>query len=210
MKLIFPCMVLVSTGLLAACAQAPSKLSGNFVAIEPSQIGDNALTGARVRWGGVLIGARLANDQSCAEIAAFPIDELTGKPYDPHAGAGRGFAVLFATGQHKANPTRHGAYSNEPLKPRFLACSTTAGAPLGTAPGAIVTVVGRMQPSQVFAVAQKECTQHEWKVADYEGNTPTVKGDDCIVSLPTLTLESEVVWKEPPSYNPSSPMLSLR
>ena len=162
-----------------------------------------------MRWGGVLIGARLASEQSCAEVAAFPLDALTGKPYDAHAGAGRGFEVLFASGLHRATPPRHGAYSHTPLAPRFLACSASGSELLDAPPGAVVTVVGRLQPTQVFAVAQKECMQRAWKFSDYAGNAPAKQGDDCIAALPTLTIESAVVWKEPPSYNPSSPLLSF-
>jgi outer membrane lipoprotein len=62
------CLPLVAAALLAACATVPGPLRGQYAAVYPAQAATSGATGARVRWGGQVVGVHNEANQSCFEI----------------------------------------------------------------------------------------------------------------------------------------------
>ena len=59
--------------LTAACSFAPAPLAGEYAPVTAEQVRDSDIP-QQVRWGGVIIGTRPDNDETCIEILSKPLD----------------------------------------------------------------------------------------------------------------------------------------
>jgi outer membrane lipoprotein len=99
---------------LAACLRPPANLAGKYDPVTVREAREQPRQGAAVRWGGTLVGLRPAKDQTCFEVASFPLDA-------------------------RARPQR-----SDDSPGRFIACAPGFYEPAVYAPGREVTVVGAL------------------------------------------------------------------
>ena len=185
--------------LLAACASTPANLKGDYAEVSPAQGSDARWQGTTVRWGGVVVGVRLTDVGECAEIAQFQLDRFTYQPYRVFPGG--------ADGLH------HGVLATVSLAhaesaPRFLACDLRAWKPDASRVGAVVTLVGALQPALVFKVRGQNCLKAGRFAAnatpDYSGTMHATDDGACFISLPTLKVTASRTWPEGPSQHLAS------
>ena len=113
MKRVSLLILAAATTGLGGCATTPEPLQGEYAALTPAQANERQ-TGARVRWGGVLLKTEPKQDKTCFEILARPL--------------GR-----------SARPVESG----NPLG-RFIACKEGFQDPAMFKEGSSVTVTGRL------------------------------------------------------------------
>ena len=109
---------------IIACVRPPENLAGQYdrVTVREAQVEPRA--GAAVRWGGILISMQPRKDQTCFEIASFPLDAA-------------------------ARPVR-----SDQSAGRFIACSPGFYEPTVYTPGRDVTVVGALNGTITGKVGQ--------------------------------------------------------
>jgi Outer membrane lipoprotein Slp family len=194
--------LLLST--LFGCSTVPSSVSGNFVAVTQTQAASSpAFVGTEVRWGGVVVGTRQSDAGECLEVAAYPLDTYSARPYRGEQGP-QSFATLF--GKDVANHDSTGGFHKDRLPPRFLACDEPRGDAAVNHVGAVLTLTGILEPARSFHVSNDACTtgaadtgwHRNERTPDYVGTTHAVGNTQCDVSLPTVRIHSSYAWKEPP------------
>jgi len=195
--------------VLSGCVATPPQLRGDFVSADPARASLGEFAGAKVRWAGIVVGERLADSGNCLEVAAFPIDSNTLKPYESGLLPYQGFKALFADGRFLINGTQHR------VPPRFLAC-TARSFDRETYPDfSVVTLVGTLATPRVFQVALADCgssrkpspiaTVHSTPMANpspevfYAGNVHAANDRACVVSMAVVDTNEIVAWTEPPS-----------
>jgi outer membrane lipoprotein len=113
---------------LAACMRPPENLAGKFDRVTVQEAQAQPREGVAVRWGGKLISMRPGKDQTCFEIASFPLDaKARPQPSDESPG-------------------------------RFVACAPGFYEPAVYTPGRDVTVVGALHGTTVGRVGQYDYT----------------------------------------------------
>lgn len=182
--------------VVCGCASPPANLRGDYAEVTPAQGSDRRWQGSDVRWGGVVVGARLTDAGECAEIAQFPLDRFTFRPYRIFPGGSDGLLQgLVATDNS----------SRAEAAPRFLACPGHALNSDTSRVGTVVTVVGTLQAASVFEVNGRNCVNsHQVEVSavpDYSGTMHATGQNACFVSLPTVTVAASRVWPEGPSQH---------
>jgi len=120
------CLILAAavTGL-GGCATTPEPLQGEFAGFTPAQVSEQQ-TGARVRWGGVLLKTEPKQDKTCFEVLARPL--------------GR-----------SARPVESG----NPLG-RFIACKQGFQDPAMFEEGRSITVTGRLADIEPGMIGEYE------------------------------------------------------
>jgi outer membrane lipoprotein len=114
--------------LLAACMRPPQKLAGQYDRVTVREAQAQPREGLAVRWGGTLVGVRPGKEQTCFEIASFPLDSAARpKPSDESPG-------------------------------RFVACAPGFYEPAVYTPGREVTVTGALHGTIAGRVGQYEYT----------------------------------------------------
>jgi len=99
---------------LAACLRPPENLAGKFDRVTVREAQAEPREGVAVRWGGKLVSMRPGKEQTCFEIASFPLDaRARPEPSDESPG-------------------------------RFIACAPGFYEPAVYTPGRDVTVVGAL------------------------------------------------------------------
>ena len=182
--------------LLGACASIPANLQGNYAEITPAQGSEPHWQGTDVRWGGVVVGSRLTDAGECAEIAQFQLDRFTYQPYRVFPGGDdglhRGLLAKVSVGQIESAP-------------RFLACADRFMIPDISRLGAVVTVVGTLQPALVFEVRGENCINtHRIEAIDapdYSGTMHAAEENACLISLPAIKVTASREWREGPSQH---------
>jgi len=113
---------------LAACARPPANLAGQYDRVTVQDAQTQPRQGVAVRWGGKLISTRPAKDQTCFEIASFPLDD-TARPQPSDESPGR-----------------------------FIACTPGFYDPAVYVPGRDVTVAGALNGTMPGRVGQYDYT----------------------------------------------------
>jgi outer membrane lipoprotein len=108
--------------LWSACARPPAALRGTFPPLGVRDAQQEGQVGERVRWGGQIVATHPANDETCLEVVAKPLDR-------------------------EAHPMR-----TDQSDGRFLACAPGFYDPEVYAPGREVTVVGTVAGSEMRRV----------------------------------------------------------
>jgi starvation-inducible outer membrane lipoprotein len=181
----------LSALLLSACATKTSLRSDSFIAVTPTQASTGQWNGSAVRWGGVVAGERLTDAGSCLEIAAFPVDSSSGKPYAGQPGD-KGLLALMLNASFFL---RGGGSINVPG--RFLACREGVGFDhTAYKMFAVVTVEGTLSAPNIFQVKLSECRTHA-PPSNYAGTVHASNDENCVVSLPVVNISSLKAWKEP-------------
>lgn len=186
--------------ILASCASTPVDLHGRYTEVDAWHAANPQWQGSEVRWGGVVVGARATDAGNCLEIAQYPLDKFTLRPYFRFPG------VSNATLVWSANASYPGAAA------RFLACGADSAGELHPA-GTVVTMTGQLRPAQVFQVDDKQCehagTARHARTPDYSG-TAHVAGDGlCVIALPTVAAMTVHTWDDR-FWRPIRPMVSQR
>jgi outer membrane lipoprotein len=70
----------VATALLAACANEPQPLQGQFAQITPRQAAEGDSTGAVVRWGGRIVDVEPQTNRTCFEMISTRLGTFA-RPY---------------------------------------------------------------------------------------------------------------------------------
>ena len=99
--LLIPVLALI----LSSCTTVPEQLQGTFPDIAPNQV-EPGMFGTRVRWGGVIVGSRYEEGQTCLEILSRQLDDYM-RPVPDDYTAGRYIAcksgfrdpAIFAEGR---------------------------------------------------------------------------------------------------------------
>ena len=173
--------------LVAGCASTPAKLQGDFVDVDAWHAANANWLGAEVRWGGVVVGSRATDAGQCLEIAQYPLDRFTLRPYQNFPG---GPNAMLAWSANASYPKAHA---------RFLACDADS-APALRGTGAVVTMTGQVHRAQVFQVSDKQCerrlTHNESSLPDYSSTAHASADGLCVIALPTLALTSTKVWDD--------------
>jgi hypothetical protein len=194
--------------VLSGCVATPPQLRGDFVSADPARASLGEFAGAKVRWAGIVVGERLANSDNCLEVAAFPIDSNTLKPYENGLLPHQGFKALFADGRFLINRTQ------QRVPPRFLACAARSFDRETYPDFSVVTLVGTLATPRVFQVALADCglsrkpspvaTVHSTPMASpsaevfYAGNVHAANDQACVVSMAVVDIHEIVAWTEPP------------
>jgi outer membrane lipoprotein len=88
---------LLAALFLAGCAVTPlPRTEGAIVMLTPDEVQKSGQTGARVRWGGVIIKAAPEPAQTCFEVSSRPLDEegeplLTDQTFGRFMACAKGF-----------------------------------------------------------------------------------------------------------------------
>jgi outer membrane lipoprotein len=90
MKIISPLLPILAAALfLAGCAIVPlPKTESALVSLTPDEVQKSGQTGARVRWGGVIVQTTPEAAQTCFEISSRPLDKW-GEPLQNDQTLGR-------------------------------------------------------------------------------------------------------------------------
>lgn len=113
---------------LAACMRPPANLAGQYDRVTVREAQAEPREGLAVRWGGKLISMRPGKDQTCFEVASFPLDtNARPEPSDESLG-------------------------------RFIACAPGYYEPAVYAPGRDVTIVGALHGATAGKVGQYDYT----------------------------------------------------
>ena len=75
-----PAIFILATALLAACANEPKPLQGNFAQISPRDTVSIDRTGALVRWGGYIVQVEPQTNRTCFEMMSTRLN-VFGRPY---------------------------------------------------------------------------------------------------------------------------------
>ena len=114
--------------LLTACMRPPGNLAGKYDPVTVREAQAQPREGVAVRWGGKIVDMRPGKDQTCFEIASFPLDsEARPEPSDESPG-------------------------------RFVACAPGFYEPAVYTPGRDVTVVGALNGTKAGKVGQYDYT----------------------------------------------------
>jgi starvation-inducible outer membrane lipoprotein len=184
-------LFVLSTVLTAACATKPAPQNEHFTALTTTQASTGDWIGSPVRWGGIVAGERLTDSGSCLEIAAFPVDSSSGKPYTRQPGD----TGLLALMLNASFLLRGGGSINVPG--RFLACREGLSFDHTTYKTfAVVTVEGTLGAPKVYQVKLSECRTHA-PPSSYAGTVHASNDENCVVSLPVVNVSSAKAWKEP-------------
>jgi hypothetical protein len=196
----------IASLFLVSCSTVPTQLRGHFTQVDVSRATSGEGQGSQVRWGGVIVGRRQIDDNECLEVAASPsIDGSTGRPLEI-SGATYGNAVdpVFPT-------IRRGK-----VPPHYLACGGSLQRS-DYSRGALVTLVGVLEANRTFQVSRESCNgsitkeahgspprafaeKYLWE-SDYSGSSHTTNDQNCVVTLPVLSVAEAYAWKEPPNTN---------
>jgi len=121
-------VILVLLLPLAACLRPPQNLAGKYDPITVPEAQAEPREGVAVRWGGQLLDVRPGREQTCFEIASFPLDaRARPQPSDESPG-------------------------------RFVACAPGFYEPAVYTVGRDVTVVGALHGTTIGRVGQYEYT----------------------------------------------------
>lgn len=175
--LIFIPASVVSTLLLAACATAPAQLQGAFADVGVHQAATGQFGGERVRWAGLVTGARQTGDQTCLELAWYPSNAST------------------------LRPTIVG-FPNQ--LPHFLACGTAITDRDTYGDGTFVSVVGTIQAPLVYDVDFANCKSSppfSHRYTAYRGSALIATNEHCFVSLPSVNVAAAYVWNKPSQFS---------
>ena len=109
-------LLILTTAVLAlsACTTVPEQIQGEFDAVSPDRA-EPGVIGAQVRWGGVILGSKYVDDQTCFEVLSRELDKYL-------------------------RPTQED-YSNG----RFIACKPGFQDPLVFAKGREITATGAIR-----------------------------------------------------------------
>jgi outer membrane lipoprotein len=72
---------------LSACTTVPEQIQGTFADISPARV-ETSVFGSDVRWGGVIVGSRVKENQTCLEILSRELDKYL-RPKTDDSTAGR-------------------------------------------------------------------------------------------------------------------------
>lgn len=106
---------------LSACTTIPEQIQGEFPDISPARV-EPGVYGSNVRWGGVILGARNSDSETCFEILSRELDKYL-RPELEDVTAGR-----------------------------FIACKSGFHDPLVFTRGREITVTGTIETSEVRKV----------------------------------------------------------
>jgi outer membrane lipoprotein len=120
--------IVALAGLLGACATVPAPLQGQFAPVTPRDAAASGGQGEAVRWGGEIINVDPRPEQTCFEILARELDS-TARPV-----------------------------SRDPSDGRFLACRNGFYDPEEFKQGRNITVVGKLNGTEVGKVGQFDYT----------------------------------------------------
>jgi len=120
--------IVALAGLLGACATVPAPLQGQFAPVTPRDAAASGGQGEAVRWGGEIINVDPRPEQTCFEILARELDS-------------------------SARPV-----SRDPSDGRFLACRNGFYDPEEFKQGRHITVVGKLNGTEVGKVGQFDYT----------------------------------------------------
>ena len=67
-------LLLLAMAMLAACMHPPQPIAGDFPPVQVPDVQRGEHTGERVRWGGVVVETRPAQNQTCFELVSLPLD----------------------------------------------------------------------------------------------------------------------------------------
>lgn len=73
-------VLLLATGLVAACATQPTPLQGNYGQITPREAAATDSTGLVVRWGGRIVQVEPRENRTCFEMVSTQLNS-SGRPY---------------------------------------------------------------------------------------------------------------------------------
>ena len=118
--------LLLSTLLISGCFKPPARLAGTFRQISVAEAQRGALSGQRVRWGGLIVTTTLAKEETCFEILARPLNS-------------------------EARPRR-----TDESEGRFIACARGFYDPAVYSKGRELTVVGTLQQPEVRKIGEHE------------------------------------------------------
>ena len=83
MRILIPLILALG---LSACTTVPEQIQGNFSDVTPARV-DPGVIGSTVRWGGVILGSRVEQGQTCFEVLSRELDKyLRPKREDYSAG----------------------------------------------------------------------------------------------------------------------------
>jgi len=184
---------------LTGCASTPVNVRGDYAEVTPAQGSDPDLRGMPVRWGGVVVGTRLTDGGECAEVAQFPLDRFTSQPFRVFPGGNdglhRGLLATVSLGHAQSTP-------------HFLACPARGLGAQESRVGAVITLVGTLQPALVFEVSGRDCVDSRRIEAngapDYSGTMHASSERACFISLPTIRIRGSHAWPEGPSQHLAS------
>lgn len=71
MRLLIP---LIAALALSACTTVPEQIQGEYSNLTPARV-DPAVLGNSVRWGGVILGSRVEEGQTCFEVLSRQLDK---------------------------------------------------------------------------------------------------------------------------------------
>ncbi|MBT8057496.1 MAG: Slp family lipoprotein [Gammaproteobacteria bacterium] len=71
MRLLIPLFAALA---LSACTTVPEQIQGEYSSVNPSRV-DPAVIGSTVRWGGVILGSRVEQGQTCFEVLSRQLDK---------------------------------------------------------------------------------------------------------------------------------------
>lgn len=118
--------LLLSTLLLGGCFKPPTPLAGTFPQISVAEAQRAALSGQRVRWGGMIVGTTPEKEETCFEILARPLNS-------------------------EARPRR-----TDESEGRFIACVPGFYDPAVYSKGRELTVVGTLEQPEVRKIGEHE------------------------------------------------------
>ena len=84
MRILIPLMLALG---LSACTTVPEQIQGNFSDVTPARV-DPGVIGSTVRWGGVILGSRVEQGQTCFEVLSRELDKYL-RPEREDYSAGR-------------------------------------------------------------------------------------------------------------------------
>ena len=119
-------MLLLSTLLLGGCFKPPARLAGTFAQISVAEAQRGALSGQRVRWGGMIVSTTPEKEDTCFEILARPLNS-------------------------EARPRR-----TDESEGRFIACAPGFYDPAVYSNGRELTVVGTLEQPEMRKIGEHE------------------------------------------------------
>jgi hypothetical protein len=178
---------LATSLVLASCATTPANLHGRFTEVDAWHAANAQWRGSQVRWGGVVVGARATDAGDCLEVAQYPLDRFTLRPFFRFPGVPNATLTWSATASYPDAAAR------------FLACGADSMGELHPL-GSVLTMTGQLQPAQVFRVDAKQC-QHAANARlvptpDYSGTAHAAGDGLCVVALPTVAVTTVHTWDD--------------
>ena len=148
----------------------------------PAAAARGGYEGAKVHWGGLIVGHPGEADRSCLEVVATPLEQKTGKP-------------LVQTGPHEGYP----------IGQHFFACQKEPLSHSDYATGRLVAVTGTLGPIQE-RVLQFDCKSVRGGAGTEHDFTP--KG--CEFHVPVVGIADSLTWVSPPRLDALPPALFSR